>query len=173
METVPTHRLYLLRHAKSDWADPGQADHDRPLAPRGREAALRLAAHLQGEPIRPGLVLCSTARRALETVQLVAPGGELQVEPELYGATVASLLARLGRIEETVGTVMVVGHNPTLQQLALTLAGPPRRSLQVSLAEKLVTGGLVTLTFTGPWAALAPGRAELIGYLQPRSLPPT
>ncbi|WP_249010906.1 histidine phosphatase family protein [Conexibacter sp. DBS9H8] len=170
---MPVHRLYLLRHAKSDWADPAQADHDRPLAPRGQEAARRLGTHLSDAGIAPALVLCSTARRAVETVELVAPGGELHVESELYGASVSSLLVRLGRIGEDVTTVMVVGHNPTLQQLALTLAGPPRRSLHVSLAEKLVTGGLVTLTFTDAWAALGPGRAELTGYLQPRTLPPT
>ena len=84
-------QLLLLRHAKSSWDDPSLADEHRPLAPRGRKAAKRLRAHMRRERIPVGLVLCSSAKRAHETLDLVAPPGEILIEPELYGATAGGL----------------------------------------------------------------------------------
>src|SRR6187200_3248617 len=81
-------RLYLLRHAKSSWDDPGLPDHDRPLAPRGRKAAKRMGAHLRERGIEPQLVLCSSARRTRETVERLAlpSGSQVEVEDGLYAA---------------------------------------------------------------------------------------
>ena len=95
---METKRLLLLRHAKSSWDDPSLADHDRPLAPRGRKAAKRIGAHLRRENSSVALVLCSSATRARETLDLVAPPGEIRFEPELYGATAAELIERLRRV---------------------------------------------------------------------------
>jgi hypothetical protein len=92
-----TKQLLLLRHAKSSWDDPSLADADRPLAPRGRKAAKRIRAYVRRERIAVGLVLCSSARRAHETLELVAPPGEIVIEPELYRATAAELLALASR----------------------------------------------------------------------------
>jgi phosphohistidine phosphatase len=78
-----TRHLLLLRHAKSSWDDASLADHDRPLAPRGRKAAIRIRAHMRREQIPVALVLCSSARRAGETLDLVAPRGEIRIEREL------------------------------------------------------------------------------------------
>ena len=161
-----TKRLLLLRHAKSSWDDPSLADHDRPLAPRGRRAAKRIKAHLHREQIHVDLVLCSSARRARDTLDLVAPPGEIRTEHELYGATAAELLERLRRVPDEVGAVMLIGHEPATRDLAVGLAGDGSE-----LADrKFPTAALATLTFTGPWSALAPGRADLIGFVTPREL---
>ena len=77
----PTRRLLLLRHAKSSWDDPALADHDRPLAPRGRRAAKRMGAHLRDEQVEISLVLCSSATRARQTLERVEPPGEVRIEP--------------------------------------------------------------------------------------------
>src|SRR5438876_10156760 len=91
--------LYLLRHAKSSWEDVALADHDRPLASRGRRASRTIAAHLRKQAIVPSLVLCSSARRTRETLERIRAGLgeeiEVQIEDGLYAASASDLLARL------------------------------------------------------------------------------
>jgi phosphohistidine phosphatase len=97
-------RLFLFRHAKSSWKDPGQADHDRPLAGRGRRAAKAVAGHMREERIEPELVLCSTARRARETLERIEPAlgvADVRFEPALYGASAGALLERLHDVPTT------------------------------------------------------------------------
>ena len=165
-------RLYLLRHAKSSWEDPGRADHDRPLAARGRRATKLVAEHLRRERIAPALVLCSPARRARETLEGIssALGDEIQVrvEPELYGASDDTLLERLRAIPDTVQSAMLIGHNPAIQALALSLAG--RGDELASAERKFPTGALATLTLGCAWRELEPGAAELVGFVRPKDL---
>ena len=157
-------RLLLLRHAKSSWDDPTLADHDRPLAARGRKAAQLIGAYLRRERIPVSLVLCSSARRARETLELVDPPGEKQIEPELYGASADQLLERVRQLPETSDSVMLIGHNPAIQELAACLADD-------ELAEqKFPTGALAMLTFAGPWRALQAGSAGLAAFVKPREL---
>jgi phosphohistidine phosphatase len=166
-------RLFVLRHAKSSWDDPGLADHDRPLAPRGRRAVEAIAAHLNAAGITPELVLCSSARRTRETLEGVAVGGEHVIESELYGASYQEVLERLQRVPEEIGSVMLVGHNPTLQTLVLRLADGDAAASGSSLAEvrrKFPTGALATLTFDGAWTELSPRSARLAAYTRPKSL---
>jgi phosphohistidine phosphatase len=165
-------RLYLLRHAKSSWKESGVPDHDRPLARRGRRASKAIAAHLREQDIAPELVLCSTARRARETFERVEPAlgtPVVRFEPELYGASADMLLDRLHEVPNVVGSVMLIGHNPSMQLLALDLArpGPAVRELEA----KYPTAALATLVLAGSsWRALRPGGAELAGFVQPREL---
>jgi phosphohistidine phosphatase len=161
-------QLFVLRHAKSSWDDPGLPDHDRPLAPRGRKAVKLLAAHVREAGIEPALVLCSSARRTRETLEGVSPGGEQQIESELYGASTAELLERLRRIPAQTASVMLIGHNPSLQVLVLRLAG--RGEDLDAVRNKFPTGALATLTFDGPWSVLGPGAAELAAYVRPKDL---
>jgi phosphohistidine phosphatase len=161
-----TKRLLLLRHAKSSWDEPWLADHDRPLAPRGRKAAKRIGAHVRSEQIPVALVLCSSAKRARETLELVAPPGVIQCEPELYGATAAELVDRLRRVPDDIDAVMLIGHEPAMRDLAVRLIG---RSSELA-DRKFSTAALATLTFTGPWGTLGPGRAELTAFVTPREL---
>ncbi len=159
-------QLWLLRHAKSSWEDPGLPDHDRPLAPRGRRAAKLIGAHLREHRPAPSLVLCSSALRATQTLELVAPEGEIRLEPRLYGASSAELIARIHEVPEHHRSVMLIGHNPGMQDLALLLvsgAGAP-------FAAKFPTAALAIMDFAGSWVALAPGSAALRAWVKPREL---
>jgi phosphohistidine phosphatase len=141
-------QLYLLRHAKSSWKDTSLPDHDRPLAGRGRRAAKAIARHLREQRIEPELVLCSTARRARETLERLEPAlgtPSVQVEGDLYAASAPQLLERLRNVPDKVESVMLIGHNPGLQELALDLA---RASPAVrDVATKYPTAALATLAF--------------------------
>jgi phosphohistidine phosphatase len=161
-----TRHLLLLRHAKSRWDDPSLADHDRPLAPRGRKAAKRIGAHMRREQIPVALVLCSSASRARQTLDLVAPPGRIRIERELYGATSDELLERLRRVPDEVHEVILIGHEPAIRDLAVQLIG---RGSELA-DRKFPTAALATLTFTGPWSTLGPDQAALAAFVTPREL---
>jgi phosphohistidine phosphatase len=164
-------RLYLLRHAKSSWKDTSLPDHDRPLAGRGRRAAKAIARHMQDHGIEPELVLCSTAQRARETLDKIerALGAPVRFEDDLYAASAPALLERLQRVPATVESVMLIGHNPGLQDLALDLARPSRTVGE--LAAKYPTAALATLAFPGSsWQELDHDSAELVALVRPREL---
>jgi phosphohistidine phosphatase len=166
------HRLYLLRHAKSSWDDESLPDHDRPLAPRGRRDVKRIAAYIGSSGIEPAFVLCSSARRTRETLAGIglALGDQaaISVEPALYGADDDELLARLRDIPEQPESVLLIGHNPGVQDLALRLA---REGSELGrLQEKFPTGGLATLELTCSWAELGDGAARLADFVVPREL---
>jgi phosphohistidine phosphatase len=163
--------LCLLRHAKSSWADPTLADSERPLAPRGRRAAKRIAKHLRRLGCEPELVLCSTAVRARETLELVRPAlsrSTVMLEEELYAASCDELLARTRLVPGTVPSVMLIGHNPGLEQLALALASAGDELER--LAAKFPTAALATLAVANSWSRLAPGDATLEAYVVPKQL---
>ena len=121
---MTNHRqLFVLRHAKSSWDEPGLDDHERPLAPRGHRAVKLLGDHLRDHGVEPEQVLCSSARRTRETLAGVNPTGERLVEPELYSASCDAVIARLRQVPDGTGSVMLVGHNPAMQLLVLRLTG--------------------------------------------------
>jgi phosphohistidine phosphatase len=165
-------RLYLLRHAKSSWDDPTLGDQDRSLAPRGRRAAKVIAKHLRHNGIAPELVLCSPSRRTRQTLTRIAPGlgknADVQIEPELYAASAAALLEVLHEVPDEVESVMLIGHNPGIQDLALSLAGAGPESTRVR--SKFPTAALATLELDVSWRELAPGSAELVSFVKPREL---
>ena len=165
-----TKRLFVLRHAKSSWDDPRADDHDRPLAPRGHRAVKLLAEHLAANDIHPQQVLCSTARRAQETLQGVAPGGERLIEHELYSAGSDEILERLRRVPPSIASVMVIGHNPAVQMLVLRLATDGDGSFLSDVQDKFPTAALATLTFDCAWSELAAGCARLIAFVRPKTL---
>jgi phosphohistidine phosphatase len=165
--------LYLLRHAKSSWAEPALPDRQRPLAPRGRGDAKRIAKHLVRVEIRPELVLCSSAVRTRETLErlLVAlgAGSTVRLEDELYGASAEQLLERIRLVPAATTSVMVIGHNPGIQALALLLADDGADLDR--LEEKFPTAALATLTLQGTaWSQVAPGAAALTAYVVPKQL---
>jgi phosphohistidine phosphatase len=170
--TTLVKQLFLLRHAKSSWEDPGLADHDRPLAPRGRRAAKLIAEHLRRHGIAPELVLCSSAARTRETLELIAPAlGEavpVQIEDQLYAASEQVLLERVRAVEDGIESLQLIGHNPGVQQLALLLAGSGEKV--TAPARKYPTGALATLEFSASWHELGPGRVELTAFVTPKQL---
>jgi phosphohistidine phosphatase len=123
--------------------------------------------------IRPALVLCSTSLRTRQTLEAIEPsldqGCSVELVPELYAASERELLERLQAVPESVGSLMLIGHNPSLQQLALLLAS--RGADLPKLGEKFPTGALATLAVDSEsWAGLRPGDAELVDYVIPRDL---
>ena len=172
-EPASSRTLILLRHGKSSWSDSTLADIDRPLAPRGERAARKLAKYIRRKRIRPALVLCSPALRTRQTLEAVeASLGKrcvVEVVPQLYAASEQELLELLQALPEPVSSVMLVGHNPGLQNLALVLASQGAHLPQ--LEEKFPTGALATLVVrSASWSALGPGEAELVDYVVPRQL---
>ena len=175
--------LYLVRHAKSDWEDPGLADRDRPLAARGRKAASALASHIERSGISPALVLCSPARRTMDTLRLISGSFrdpvEILVEDELYSAPMGELLRRLRKVPAPVPSVMLIGHNPAVHDLALSLissgasGGPGEAGGADSLKRlkaKFPTGAMATLAVPGPWKDLGDEPADLREFVLPREL---
>jgi len=166
--------LHLLRHGKSR-RDVGAAvdDRDRPLAPRGKRAATALGVYLAQERLVPDLVLCSSARRALETWERVAAQlphpPRLRREDALYMASPDALLARVREVDDTVRSVLLVGHNPGLLELAASLASPDADS--VRRIGKFPTAALASFALArGGWRALAPGRTTLVRFVRPADL---
>jgi phosphohistidine phosphatase len=166
--------LLLLRHAKSSWDDASLDDHDRPLSDRGGRAGRLVASYLARQSIGVELVLCSSALRARQTLDLVLPSleenVEVRIEDGLYAADATDLLDRLRGVAESVPAVLVVGHNPSLQQLALRLVagGEPARLHQ--LQQKFPTGAVATITTETTWARLGPGVGYLKSLVMPRAL---
>lgn len=167
--------LYLLRHAKSAWSDSALRDHDRPLAPRGERAAAVVGAYLAGRDPAPDLVLCSSARRARDTLERVLRAlpvrPEIRIAPEIYGAGPEGLLQTIAGVAPSIGTLLVVGHNPTMGDLAVALAGSgPPKALR-ALGGKFPTAALAELRFTcSGWEEIAPGRGDLVAYATPKRL---
>jgi len=167
--------LYLLRHAKSSWENTGLDDYDRTLNARGQRAAMVMGVYFAQEQIRPDLILCSSARRTLETLDQVRPRipGKpvLSIEKELYLASSAELLKRLQKIDQEIGSVLVLGHNPGLEELARLLFGKQKSEATERLVAKYPTGGLATLTANiDVWGSLKAGGAKLQTFVIPKGL---
>jgi phosphohistidine phosphatase len=166
------HRLLLLRHAKSSWADPGVRDHDRPLNDRGQHAATVMGDHLRKLGWIPDVVLCSSARRTCETaMRLDLPEAtELVVEHDLYLADPDTVLHRIRAVDDRAATVMVIGHNPTMHEVALEVIGGGNKRALRSLGEKYPTGALAVIEVEGMWRALAPRKGHLVAFVNPREI---
>jgi phosphohistidine phosphatase len=168
----PGRRLVLLRHAKSDW--PDVADHERPLAKRGRRDAPAVGRWLGESGYLPDAVVCSTALRARETWALAgealaaaascAPPA-VRFEPRIYEATVLGLLMLVREFSPQWQTVLVVGHNPGMAELTIGLAGAePEPPLAFPTAFAAVLG------LPGDWADTAQGEGRLLAFTVPAEL---
>ena len=166
-------RLWLLRHAKSSWDDTGLPDDERPLAPRGERSADRMRAYLDSHDVRPDLVLCSSALRARQTLARVLPalGSDLQIriEPGLYTFDAGVLIDRLRRVPADAVSVLVVGHNPALQDLAVRMTD--RGDRLADITQKYPTGALAEIALdSGSWETFADRRGELTLFVVPRDV---
>jgi phosphohistidine phosphatase len=171
-------QLLLLRHAKSAHGDPGLSDHARPLDGAGLRAATAMRRAIRELGLTPDMVLVSSSRRTLETLEAMEPWDEtplVETMDALYLATAPQLLTALRDVPETVRGLMLVGHNPGLHDLALTLAGPhgmsSNRHTTRSLAEGFPPGALAEFTVASSWRDLAAGGGRLVRFLAPKDLP--
>jgi phosphohistidine phosphatase len=167
--------LSLLRHAKSSWSDARLKDFERPLNDRGETAAPRMGAFMARRGIKPELVLCSSAVRARQTLNLVLPrlkgAPELVYEDALYLASSVTMLRRLHKVGAEVGHVMIVGHDPGMHTLAVELAGSGRSDDLERLAEKFPTAGLAVLVFdVDAWPGVHWGGGRLQLFTAPKRL---
>ena len=166
-------RLHLLRHAKSSTKENAE-DHERPLSRRGRDAARRVSRHLPAMAGPLDLVLCSSALRTRETLDLVlaefSPRPRTLIEDELYLADRDKLMDRLRRIDESAVNVLLVGHNPGLHELAIALADKSSPNFQALAAGKFPTAACASIGVASPWSVLACSRNELTDYVTPASL---
>lgn len=167
--------LYLLRHAKSSWKGPSD-DFDRPLSKRGRTAATAMGRFLAGKQIHPSQVLCSSSRRTRETLARIqeelATPVPARFEKGLYLAESETLLRRVRRLNDSLQSVMLIGHNPGLQQLALIVAQGSEGAHHLQLAAKFPTGSLAVLeSEIDRWGEFRVGGAVLTEFVRPRDLP--
>lgn len=169
-------RLLLYRHAKSDWNDPRLEDFERPLAPRGRKAAPKVAATMAERGWRPDLVLCSAALRTRQTWELSATllGGdpEVRILRGLYLASPAQILHHIHRVPDAAACLAVIGHNPGLENLTLRLVGGRGPGPDIArLHDKFPTAAVAAIAVDTPhWAALTPEACQLEAFLRPKDL---
>ena len=169
--------LTLLRHAKSSWDDPVSRDFDRPLNKRGRKAARVIGRAMRDEGLSFDAIIASPAVRVVETLRDVGDGYGRALEPEqhqdLYLASPAVLLERIHQADDAVDRLLVVGHNPGLEQLTLLLAGSSGDGLREKVELKYPTATLAEIRFdVDHWRDVDAGGGTLTRFIRPRDLDP-
>lgn len=171
------HRLMLLRHAKSSWDDPGQADRDRPLNARGCEAAAAIGRYIAANGLVPDLVLCSPALRTRQTWLLACKGrktlesAHITFEGGLYERDGEDILRVMREVQGEPSQLLIVGHNPGLEELAdILVASGEARALE-RLDRKFPTGALAVIALDiSDWAKAEPGTGRLERFVTPKTL---
>jgi phosphohistidine phosphatase len=167
-------RLLLLRHASANPTPTDGGDHERTLSQKGCREADRVGAHLAEQGAAPSLILCSSARRAVETAERVGAAlpapPRLEVEGELYMGAAASLLERLAQLPDAESDVLLVAHNPGIQTLALRLARESAPRQHARMASQFPAASLAILALAAPcWAEVERG-GRLEAFARPRDL---
>lgn len=168
--------LTLLRHAKSTWDDPVARDFDRPLNPRGRRAARTVGREMRAQGLVFDAIIASPARRVIETIEEVAQACPLTspvYDQRLYLASTAALLEIIHETDGNVERLLLAGHNPGLENLALLLTGSDDAELRKELELKYPTGTLAEIQFAiERWSDVEEGKGSLTRFVRPRDLDP-
>jgi phosphohistidine phosphatase len=169
-------KVTLFRHAKSgEKNNPNIEDFDRPLSQKGLKAAPKMGKAMRGHKLVPDLILCSPSVRTRQTLDLAAAEAwdsypDARFEKRLYEASQTALLKALKELPSSTAHVMVVGHNPGLQELAARLA-PPDSEARHQLSEKLPTAAIVSFSFdVENWKDLKPGTGQLQLSISPATV---
>lgn len=165
--------LFIVRHAKSDWSQAVARDFDRPLTKRGEKDAPLIAKWLKEQHIKPELLISSPAQRAKQTAdaiisQLQIPQQNISFDKRLYLASTDTLLDVLSELNHDLTAVMLIGHNPGLENLIIHLsqdALPYKHD-----AKLLTTANVAQLRFKFAWNSIQPKEAQLINFVRPRDL---
>ena len=153
-------RLYLVRHAKSSWKDPGLTDRERPLNTRGKRDAPRMGQRLAEQGVEPDLILSSPAKRALKTAKAVAkkigyPKDRIEVRKAIYTGGPTDVLTEVRGVDDSVRQLMVFGHNPGFTELA--------NALTEQQIDNLPSCGVFCVDFdVGPWSDVSPGQGIFV-----------
>jgi phosphohistidine phosphatase len=168
-------RLTILRHAKSDWGDPGLDDFDRPLNERGRKAARRVGEELKRRKIAFDQVIASPAVRVRETLERFADGYgrdlDVRFAPDLYLASSSDLLAMVQGLPDELESPLIVGHNPGLEMLVQVLTRDDDDGLRAKVAGKFPTGAAAVIDLeANRWSEVVPGTGTIAELILPREL---
>jgi phosphohistidine phosphatase len=168
-------RLMLLRHAKSDWTAPGARDHDRPLSTRGREAPPKMGAYMARHALVPDLIVASTAARVTETLALLLPAFKTPPktvpDARLYEAEADALLGVIKETPHAVHSLLLVGHNPALAELASLLMAAGDVEARARLIEKFPTTALAVIDFPlDDWGKIHGKSGRLDRFVVPKTL---
>lgn len=164
-------RLFLLRHARAGWAEPGMRDFDRPLAESGADDAEALGFAMQAHGYVPSLTLCSNATRARQTLEGIAAitdTGRVVYLDSLYSEDASGYLKIIWESEAS-GSLLVIGHNPMLEDLTVALAGDGDKAARAVLNAGFPTSGLAVISFPGGLAKAVPGNGFLEAFMTPAS----
>lgn len=166
--------LSLFRHAKSAWDNAALDDFERPLAPRGEQAAPRMGQYMAEHGLEPELVLCSTAVRARQTLELAAAEWastpEVRYEDGLYHASPADIMSLVNKLPQSCMHAIVIGHNPGIHLLAVKLCEDGDPEALRNLGAKFPTAALARIAFDGSWSDIQLGAGRLVGLIMPREL---
>ncbi|TVQ58087.1 MAG: histidine phosphatase family protein [Rhodobacteraceae bacterium] len=168
-------RVILLRHAKSSWADPDLADHDRPLNKRGRHAAPLIGAWLADRGFIPDHVICSSSARTVETWGLLRPALRVapapEIEPRLYHADPDAMLDLLRGAPDAAQTVMLIGHEPGIGAFAERLSAPGAPPGCARAFAKFPTAAAAVIDLpVSRWAETELGAGRFHAFATPRDL---
>ena len=171
-------KLTLMRHAKSSWADYSQSDMDRPLSPRGKKDAPKMGRYLYENDLHPDLVLCSPAQRTRETLaRLQTAFGKpfnTRFDKSIYSAGMGhGLISLLHSLKGDFDHVMIVGHNPAMQELAQSLVNwtAGDEDTHQRLRSKFSTGSVISMEFDGDnWTSAALGQGKFTHFMAPKLL---
>jgi len=159
--------LLLLRHAKSSWKDESISDFDRPLNERGKKAAQTIGRYIRKQKIMPDLVLSSPAVRARETTGIITTTAKLTAEirydQRIYEADPPRLVQVLSQLEDTFSSVLLVGHNPGIEDLLSLLTGSSQHMPTAALAK-------IRLEGVGDWSEISQAKAMLELMIKPRDI---
>lgn len=168
-------RLLILRHAKTEPAEPGKDDHNRALLERGRRDAGQIGAYLASHGLVPDRVVLSPARRVQETWKYLSealkPAPGATTSERVYEATAPDIFGILVKTPAPVHSLMLVGHNPSLHEVALMLIASGDIEARERLREKLPTSGLIIIDFAfDDWSKLHPQSGRLERFITPKSI---
>jgi phosphohistidine phosphatase len=164
-----------MRHAKSDWSNAKIDDHDRALTGRGEKAAKAMARYMTAQRMVPGLVLCSTAKRARLTLDAIIEelGVDVPVHYRraLYFTSPDIILDEIRDVDDSVDRLLVVGHNPDTQAIAVHLAADAHDPNVEAMARKFPTGALAIYNFdAASWRDIGWGSGKLKAFVRPKAL---
>lgn len=165
-------KLFLLRHAKAGWAMPGVRDFDRSLDVSGQADAEAIGAAMRARGLVPDITLCSNARRARETLEGIAgcaDTGRVLFFDRLYTDDAAAYLSLIHE-HGASGSVLIIGHNPMMEDLAMALAGEGEHVALATLNAGFPTSGLAVIDFPAGLVSATPGGGFLESFLTPADL---
>lgn len=165
--------IIIMRHAKSDWNTQSLSDFDRPLNKRGTKDAPRMAQWMANQKLKPDLLICSPAQRARQTATEVIKHSKLDdasvvFDKRMYLASVNTLLSIIREVDDRYRTIMLIGHNPGLENLAIQLTHD-ELPLQAN-GSLMTTANIFQFRVAVPWSDLEPKQAEFIQLMRPKEL---